>query len=44
MQSISVFADITKFADFGSKNADVNRSQWVCHVIYVFFGFSIFFR
>ena len=38
MQSISVFPDITKFADFRSKNADVNRSQGACHVIYVYFG------
>ena len=34
MQSISVFSDIAKFADFRWKNADVNRTQRVCHVIY----------
>ena len=34
MQSISVFIDITKVADFQWKNADE-----VCHVIYIFFGF-----
>ena len=34
---ISVFLDITKVADFQSTNADVNRYQGVCHVIYVFF-------
>ena len=40
MQSISVFLDITKFADFWWKNADVSRSQ-VCHVIHIFFGSSL---
>ena len=30
MQSISVFLDITKFADFQWKNADVSRTQGVC--------------
>ena len=40
MQSISVFLDITKFGDFRSKNADVSRSQGVCHVINIFFGSS----
>ena len=28
----NVFLDITKFADFRWKNADVSRSQGVCHV------------
>ena len=37
MQSISVFPDITKTADFWWKNADVSGNQGVCHVIYVFF-------
>ena len=41
MQSISVFLDITKFADFNWKNADVSRSQGVCHVIHIFFGSSL---
>ena len=37
MQSISVFLAIAKFDDFRWKNADVNRTQGVCHVIYIFF-------
>ena len=36
MQSISVFLDIAKFADFRSKNTDVSRTQDMCHVIYIF--------
>ena len=38
MQSIPVFVDIAKFANFQWKNADVSRTQGVCHMIYVFFG------
>ena len=38
MQSVSVFIDITKVADFSWKNADVRRTQGVCHVIHVYFG------
>ena len=38
MQSIPVFSDILKLADFRWKNADVSRAQGVCHVIYVFCG------
>ena len=38
MQSVYVFLDIAKFADFRWKNADVNRIQGVCHVIHIFFG------
>ena len=38
MQSMFVFLDITKFADFRGKNADVSRTQGVCHVIHMFFG------
>ena len=38
MQSVSVFLDIAKFADFPRKNADVSRNNWVCHVIHIFFG------
>ena len=38
MQSIFVFLDITKFTDFRGKNADVSRTQGVCHVIQMFFG------
>ena len=41
MQSISLFSDIAKFADFQSKNADVSRTQGLCHVIHIFFGSSL---
>ena len=41
MRSISVFLDRAKFADFWSKNADVSRTQEVCHVIHTFFGSSL---
>ena len=41
MESISVFLDIAKFADFRLKNADVSRTQRVCQVIDVFFGSSL---
>ena len=41
MQSISVFLDIVKFAYFRSKNADVSKSEGVCHVIHIFFGSSL---
>ena len=41
MQSISVFSDITKFADLQSINADVSKTQGVRHVIHIFFGFSL---
>ena len=34
MQSIPVFLDIEKFADF-------SRTQRVCHVIHTFFGLSL---
>ena len=37
MQSVSVFLDMTNVADFRRKNADVSRTQEVCHVIYIFF-------
>ena len=33
--------DITKIAEFGWKNADVSRTQGMCHVIYVFFESSL---
>ena len=36
MQSIHVFLDIAKFADFQGKTADVSRTQGMCHVIYIF--------
>ena len=41
IQSISVFLDITKFADFRGKNADVSRTKGVHHVIHIFFGSSL---
>ena len=41
MQSISVFLDIAKFADFLWKNADFSRTQGVCLVIHIFFGTSL---
>ena len=41
MQSIFVFSDITKFADFRWKNADVSRIQGVGHKIHIFFGSSL---
>ena len=41
MQSISVFLDIGKFADFRQKNADVSKTQGMCHVIYILFGPSL---
>ena len=37
MQYVSVFFDITKFADSRRKNADVSKTQGVCHVIHIFF-------
>ena len=33
---ISVFLDIAKFADFGWKNANISRTQGVCHMIHIF--------
>ena len=36
MQSISVFLDMAKFADFQWKNPIVKGAQGLCHVIYVF--------
>ena len=41
MQSISVFLDIIKVADFGWKNADTSRTQGVRHVISIFLGCSL---
>ena len=41
MESISVFLDISKFADFLWKNADVRRTQGVCHVNHIVFGSSL---
>ena len=39
-QNFSEFLDITKIADF-QRNADVSRTQELCHVIYMFFGSSL---
>ena len=41
MQSVFVFLDITKFADFREKNADVRRNQGLCYVIQIIFGSSL---
>ena len=40
MQSISVFLDIAKFTDFQGKNADVSRTQAMCHAIHICFASS----
>ena len=37
MNSMSVFLDIAKFADFRRKNADVSRTLGVCYMIHIFF-------
>ena len=39
--NLSIFPDIAKFADFRWKNADISRTQGVCHVIYIFLGSSL---
>ena len=41
MQSMPVILDITRFADFWRKNADVSKDQGVCHMIDIFFGSSL---
>ena len=41
IQSISVFLDVGKFADFRLKSADISRTQGIFHVIYIFFGSSL---
>ena len=41
MESISVFLDIAKFAGFLLENADVCRTQKVCHVTHIVFGSSL---
>ena len=38
---LSVFSDMTKFADFRKKSADVSRTQVLCHVVHIFFGSSL---
>ena len=40
MQSVSAVLDITKFAYFWWKNADVCGIEEVCHVLDIFFGSS----
>ena len=34
--NLYLYFDIAEFADFQLKIADVNRTQGVCHVIYIF--------
>ena len=41
IESISVFLDVAKFADFRLKNADVSRTQGMCPVIYKVFRSSL---
>ena len=41
MQSVSVFLDLGKSADFRWKNVDVSTAQVVCHEIHIFFGSSL---
>ena len=38
---LSVFLDTKEVIDFRWKNADVSRTQEVCHVIYIYFGSSL---
>ena len=35
--NISVFLNIIKVYDFHRKNADISRTQGVCHVIYMLY-------
>ena len=39
MQLPSAFRDMTKLANFLSKNADGSRAQAACHVIYILLDF-----
>ena len=41
MESIFVFLDIAKFADFREKNADASRTKRVCQVIHIVFEISL---
>ena len=41
MQSISLFFDKAKFANFHWKNAHASRTQGVCYVIHIFFRSSL---
>ena len=38
MQSISLFLHIRKIVDFRWEDADVGRTQGMCHMIQLFFG------
>ena len=40
-KSISVFLDITTFADFQLKSAAVSRTQGMCQLILIFLGSSL---
>ena len=41
MQSTSVFLDIATFGNLWWKEADVSRTQEVCHVIHIFLVSSL---
>ena len=41
MQSVSVFSDTAKFADFRWKSADISTTQGACQVNHLFSGFSL---
>ena len=44
MQSMSLFLDIINVDDFqkkNKKNAAASRTHGVCHVLCIFFGFSL---
>ena len=40
MHSISVFLDIAKFTN-SSENADVSKTQGLCHMSQIYFGSSL---
>ena len=35
------FLDIATFSNFGRKNAEINTTQGVCHVIHILFQHSL---
>ena len=41
MQSLPAFFERTEVADFRWKGPDFMRAWGVCHVIHVFFGYSL---
>ena len=41
MQSVSVFFEIAKFADFRWKNANVRSTEGEGHMIHIFFASSL---